>query len=64
MPEKYCKTAEAAELLGVTHGRIRQLVAGGRFKHVIKVNARLVLLMRAEVLGFKRKKPGKKKGGA
>lgn len=43
--------SEAAEILGVTAGRVRQLVAAGRLK-AVKYGKRMNLLPRAVVLDF------------
>lgn len=60
--ENYMTVLQAAEYLGVTQTRIKQLCSEGRFVGAEKIDV-IWLIPREAVENFTRLKPGKKKGG-
>lgn len=51
--DKYVTTTEAARMLGLTSGRVRQFVSEGRFP-VLRANGRLTLVHISDLRAFAR----------
>ena len=60
--DNYMTVPQAAEYLGITQTRIKQLCADDRFNNAEKID-RIWLIPRVAVENYTRLKPGKKKGG-
>jgi excisionase family DNA binding protein len=59
--DDFVTTAEAAELLGVSPRRVRAMVAAGRLQ-AQTVTARMLLIARADLKLFKKRKAGRPPG--